>query len=278
MHASWWWIDRWRKSTAFTDMTAEQQGLYRNLLDEIWIRPDRIIPDNPRILARASGDEEAWGRNKEIVLKWMQRVDGGWTNVTASSIIHQSTRKARNQAAYRERQRGHSTDDVTGTLPASDRIVSAPPSPSPSPSPDPSPSPSPIANRSIKSNAAAVLSTTSGKNGKNGGGGEVNARSKHPVFKGQRFVVFDWQLEDLARLLGPNTDDFDLHEWFFTLDERCVQNRAVIPQRDGGKWLESQTREEAQRRGLSLGAALDARTSATVDALTRFVKKRETTQ
>ena len=62
MRAAWWWIDRWRQSTAFTDMTAEEQGLYRNLLDEVWLREDCIIPDDPRILARVSGDPEAWGR------------------------------------------------------------------------------------------------------------------------------------------------------------------------------------------------------------------------
>jgi hypothetical protein len=38
MRAAWWWVDRWRKSTAYTDMTAEQQGVYRNLLDELWLR------------------------------------------------------------------------------------------------------------------------------------------------------------------------------------------------------------------------------------------------
>ena len=43
MRAAWWWIDRWRKSTAYTDMTAEEQGVYRNLLDELWLR-DGVLP------------------------------------------------------------------------------------------------------------------------------------------------------------------------------------------------------------------------------------------
>lgn len=77
-----------------------------------------------------------------------------------------------------------------------------------------------------------------------------NARSKHPVFKGQRFVVFDWQLDDLMRLLGAHADDFGLDAWFYELDARALQSGAVIPQRDKGVWLQEQTLAEAQRRGL----------------------------
>ena len=60
MIAAWWWVDRWRKSTAYTDMTAEEQGLYRNLLDEVWLRKDHIIPDDSMILEKVSGDHKAW--------------------------------------------------------------------------------------------------------------------------------------------------------------------------------------------------------------------------
>jgi hypothetical protein len=40
-----WWIDRWRKSTAFTDMTLSNRA-YRNLLDECALRGP--IPDDDR--------------------------------------------------------------------------------------------------------------------------------------------------------------------------------------------------------------------------------------
>lgn len=81
-----------------------------------------------------------------------------------------------------------------------------------------------------------------------------NSRSKHPIFKGQRFTVFDWQLEDLGRLLGDHTEAFDLHAWFYELDQQAVKSKDLIPQRDGGKWLEARTLEEAQRRGLIVGS------------------------
>lgn len=78
----------------------------------------------------------------------------------------------------------------------------------------------------------------------------VTARSKRPIFTGQRLKVFEWMLDDLQRLLGPFTEGFDLHEWFFTLDARAVSSGCVIPQRDSGAWLQAQTLEEAVRRGL----------------------------
>lgn len=92
MHGVWWWADRWRKSTAYGDMTAEEQGLYRNLLDELWLRPNHAIPDDQRILAKASGDHEAWQRSGTKVLRWMTLTAEGWTNETALAVIGDSER------------------------------------------------------------------------------------------------------------------------------------------------------------------------------------------
>lgn len=84
---------------------------------------------------------------------------------------------------------------------------------------------------------------------KNGNG---SLRSKHPVFSGQRITVFEWQFDDFTRILGPLTDGFHLDEWFYTLDAEAVQTALVIPQRDGGAWLQAQLIAEAQRRGLPI--------------------------
>lgn len=86
MRAAWWWIDRWRKSTAYTDMTAEEQGVYRNLLDECWLR-DGIIPDSDFALKKISGDPDAWPRVREKVLARFTKVDGGYRNETADEVI-----------------------------------------------------------------------------------------------------------------------------------------------------------------------------------------------
>lgn len=103
MLGAMWWIDRWRRSSAYTDMTAEEQGCYRNLLDEVWLRPDHTIPDDRRILAKVSGDPEAWARCGDKVLLWMERTAGGWTHPTALEVIGQSRRRSEKQAAYRSR-------------------------------------------------------------------------------------------------------------------------------------------------------------------------------
>ena len=82
--------------------------------------------------------------------------------------------------------------------------------------------------------------------------------SKRPLFSGQRFTVFEWQLDGIQRLLGPHFEDFDVHAWFFALDERVVQAREIVPQRDGGAWLLAQTQAEAIRRGLAMATAASA--------------------
>ncbi|HLX21657.1 MAG TPA: hypothetical protein VKR23_16040 [Gaiellaceae bacterium] len=77
-----------------------------------------------------------------------------------------------------------------------------------------------------------------------------SARSRHPVFKGRRLVVFEFMLEDLMKMLGNYTDGFGLDEWFVELDELVGRTDVVIPPRDGGQWLLAQTLNEARRRGL----------------------------
>lgn len=62
-------------------------------------------------------------------------------------------------------------------------------------------------------------------------------------------------LDDCMKTLGNFTDAFDLHAWFFALDAEIAQTDVVIPQRDGGIWLQAQLVAEAQRRGLPIAVA-----------------------
>ena len=82
-----------------------------------------------------------------------------------------------------------------------------------------------------------------------------DARSKRPIFIGQRVTVFEWMLDDIRQILGPYTDDFDLHAWFYELDAKAMRLNLVIPKRDKGAWLQAQLLEEATRRGLKIAGA-----------------------
>ena len=102
-----------------------------------------------------------------------------------------------------------------------------------------------------------------------------SSRSKRPIFRGQRITVFDWMLDDCLKTLGTYAEPFDLHAWFFDLDEQARRTDLVIPQRDGGAWLQQQLLAEATRRGLPIASSLGkfstrmARALATIEAETR---------
>lgn len=100
MHALWWWIDRWRKSTAYTDMTLEQQGAYRNLLDEATLRGGPL-PNDDRILAKACGDAKRWPKLRTVLLARFTLTAEGWRNETLDEVLHESKRRADKQRRWR---------------------------------------------------------------------------------------------------------------------------------------------------------------------------------
>ncbi len=112
MLALWWWIDRWRKSTAFTDMTVEEQGAYRNLLDEATLR-NGLLPNDERVLAKACGDPRIWRRVRMVVLRYFTVTPEGLRNDTLEEVLHQSRRRAKKQADWRERS-GNGAGNVAG--------------------------------------------------------------------------------------------------------------------------------------------------------------------
>lgn len=85
MRAAWWWIDRWRKSSAYTGMTLEEQGAYRNLLDELWLR-DGVLPTDDRQLANICGDARRWNRVKTNVLARFTLTPAGWRHETHDEV------------------------------------------------------------------------------------------------------------------------------------------------------------------------------------------------
>lgn len=223
----WWWIDRWRKSTAYTDLTLEEQGAYRNLLDEAHLRGG-AIPNDERVLAKACGDQTKWRRVRDVVLRRFHLQDDGWHHETLDAVIKESQRRAANQANYRARRdnkhdnkNDNKADNNTDNKAGRNTTNKAD-----------SPDPSPV---SVKERRLAA----------------ADSRSRHPVFKGSLVVVFDWMLADLMAMLGANTEEFDLHAWFYELDKLAAIEPEVITTREQRwKWIQRKTVAEAKRRGL----------------------------
>ena len=106
------------------------------------------------------------------------------------------------------------------------------------------------------------------------GNGHTNARSKRPIFSGQRFVVFDWMLEDLARTLGSHTDAFDLHSWFFDLDAKAVKSKLVMPKAEQWPWLQAELLAEAAKRHLPIASPVthSTKTQHNIAELQKFAR------
>jgi uncharacterized protein YdaU (DUF1376 family) len=143
-----WWVDRWRKSTAFTDLSLEEQGAYRNLIDEVYLREDGVIPEES--LAKACGDPIAWPRVRAKVLTKMKKVPTGWTNETASDLKNQSKASSMaaelaGRASAKSRRHHESRGDAGRWLPNVE--PNDPPNASPNGQPNESPNDRPNENR-----------------------------------------------------------------------------------------------------------------------------------
>ena len=102
MTGLWWWIDRWRTSNAFRMMTLEEQGAYRNLLDEAALSHG-LLPNDDRILAKASGDATRWPALRDRVLAQFSLTAAGWRNETLDAVLKESRLRADKQRRYRNR-------------------------------------------------------------------------------------------------------------------------------------------------------------------------------
>lgn len=219
-----WWIDRWRQSQSYTDMTLEEQGAYRNLLDEATLRGG-ALPNDDRVLAKASGDALKWKRLRTTVMTRFELREDGWHNTSLDKVLREGKRRADKQAKYR---RGNGRGNASGNEDGNNDGNKPPP---------------------VTGNVTVI--TGSGKSV-----GTEHPRStppasrhgKHPAHKGQHLTVFDWMLWDLRGMLGTHADAFALDEWFYELDAMAAREPGVV--RDRWKWIQEKTLAEAERRGL----------------------------
>lgn len=87
------------------DMTLEEQGAYRNLLDEATLRGG-AIPNDERLLEKASGDAKRWRRLRPAVMARFTLSAEGWRNETLDEVLRESQRRAKKQRDYRN-SHGH---------------------------------------------------------------------------------------------------------------------------------------------------------------------------
>jgi uncharacterized protein YdaU (DUF1376 family) len=104
VRAAFWWIDRWRQSSAYMDMSAEERGVYRELIDELWLR-EGAIPNDEKLFVRLSGSQETWERVKETVLSRFYLTTQGYRNKTHDKVSEESKKRAERQKRYRNKTR-----------------------------------------------------------------------------------------------------------------------------------------------------------------------------
>jgi uncharacterized protein YdaU (DUF1376 family) len=104
-----WWINRWRKSSAYVAMNVEQQGAYRNLLDEATLRGGRL-PNDEETLARACGDPRVWKRVRSKVLQWFTLGPDGWRNDTLDEVLRETHVRLTKERTRRLQARQHVAD------------------------------------------------------------------------------------------------------------------------------------------------------------------------
>lgn len=139
MHALWWWIDRWRKSTAYMDMTLEQQGAYRNLLDEATLRGGPL-PNDEQILAKACGDARKWRKLRGVLLARFELRADGWHNETLDEVYARSLKiaeersaagKAGNQRRWGDKRVANGIANPSQTASQTGSQTASPPDPDP---------------------------------------------------------------------------------------------------------------------------------------------------
>lgn len=217
--AEWFWIDRWVGSSAF-GLPQEARGVYREMLTQAWRRGAQL-PNDPdqirRMTATTAGEwRRAWPKVKKF---W--RIDGD-TLVNDTQLEIYAEAKARSERASKRGLSGAQARHKHSNGNAQAEPEHKPPV------------------------SVSGLQSPKEREQKKSGG------SKRPIFSGNRFVAFEWMLDDLVRTLGAHSETFDLHAWFDALDQRAVADNLVITREECWPWLQAELTAEVKRRGLPM--------------------------
>lgn len=277
------YVQEWRSSRSVQRMTFAQRGMYLEMLIEQWDKG--CLPDCPLACAEVLGGtevewSEAWATLRRKFVDRRSRPRDGIEvhdpsdRDASRQIVNvrlEKVRKAR--VAYVNAQKLSGKRGGNAKAQKDKRLEASKPIGSLS---EPMANPSePMAMEGKKKEEERKDLISEG-NGREVPAPLTNARSKRPIFVGQRLTVFEWMLDDLRRMLGAHFNEFNMDEWFYDLDAKSARAGIVIPQRDGGKWLQEQTLAEASRRGLPIAVALtqgSSKTAGNAAAIARFIAR-----
>jgi uncharacterized protein YdaU (DUF1376 family) len=119
-------------------MTLAEQGAYRNLLDELWLRGTRL-PLDDRILAKISGDALEWPKVRSAVMARFYKDEDGYGHETHDAVQSQSLEFQESQREKGRKRAATAKRGADGKLQPNqpkDQPEVLPPDQPPSPSPD----------------------------------------------------------------------------------------------------------------------------------------------
>jgi uncharacterized protein YdaU (DUF1376 family) len=224
----------WLASATVQVMTAAQRGAFIQLLAHAWNQPGCLLRDDDAHLSALSGLGDEWATTGRFVREQFESVDGGLRNCKQWQVFSEWRKFSRGKskagkASAAQRQQKGNTQPTAPQQPTNITPTEGQPS------------------LSSSSSLSSSLSPSRKR--------EPDGRSKWPIYKGSKLIVFDWQLDDHGRILGDFTNDFDLHRWYDALDKQCAKANMVPPDRDGGAWLKVELLKEIRQRGLPITVA-----------------------
>jgi hypothetical protein len=87
----------------------------------------------------------------------------------------------------------------------------------------------------------------------------ATARSHRPIYTSDRFAVFEWQFDELSKMLGAHFEGFHIDGFFDSLTQQSRESGLVIPRADVWPWLQAEVLAEAKRRNLPIASAVPVR-------------------
>jgi hypothetical protein len=239
----------YRASRSVQRMTYAQRGMYVEMLCEQWDKDS--LPDCPRACADLMGGTEdewiaAWPilRRNFVDRRNRPRRD----NENPVPTDHNAARKIVNLRleSYRRSLRSFKKDkQIAGKKGGHAKALK---------------DKALLAGTAIAKPSIDLAKPSSGSGSGSGSGSSSGSQtaltvpadrgSKRPVYTSDRFAVFEWQLDELSKMLGAHFEDFDIHGFFDGLTQRSRTDGLVIPRAEVWPWLQAQVLAEVKRRNL----------------------------